>query len=150
MAARSSTPILWSGLLLSVVAFFSYPFFFVRWPLTRNFPWVNLVLFAVAIALVVVGIRRALRADSPRTAKISAIVASLLSAATFALFIFAVFVFARQLPASHGAPRVGSKAPEFQLPDTNGKPVALSQLLTSPLNGRAPKGVLLVFYRGYW
>jgi hypothetical protein len=34
--------------------------------------------------------------------------------------------------------------------DTTGKSVALSELLTSPINGQAPKGVLLVFYRGYW
>jgi len=28
--------------------------------------------------------------------------------------------------------------------------VSLNQLLTSPINGAAPRGVLLVFYRGYW
>jgi hypothetical protein len=148
MAGRPSTSIL--GLLLSVIALFSYPFFFVRWPLTRDFPWLNLLLFVIAAVLVAVGLRRSFLPDSTRLKKIAAVVASLLSAAALALFVFAFFVFARQLPASHGAPQVGSKAPEFQLPDTNGKPVALSELLTSPINGHAPKGVLLVFYRGYW
>ena len=52
-----------------------------------------------------------------------------------------------------GAPRVGDKAPEFMLADTSGKMVALSTLLSEPMpgmEGGKPRGVLLVFYRGYW
>ena len=52
-----------------------------------------------------------------------------------------------------GAPRVGDKAPEFMLADTSGKMVALSTLLSEPIPGKVggkPRGVLLVFYRGYW
>ncbi len=49
---------------------------------------------------------------------------------------------------------VGQKAPDFTLADTNGKTVSLSELLTRPIEGKAassnPKGVLLIFYRGYW
>ena len=26
----------------------------------------------------------------------------------------------------------------------------LAELRTSPINGKAPRGVLLIFYRGYW
>ena len=44
----------------------------------------------------------------------------------------------------------GKKAPEFSLSDTNGKLVSLSELLTTPVDGKTPKGVVLVFYRGYW
>ncbi len=29
-------------------------------------------------------------------------------------------------------------------------PVSLNELMTSPINGKAPRGVLLIFYRGYW
>jgi len=54
------------------------------------------------------------------------------------------------LPESKGAPKVGQKAPEFTLVDTSRKPVSLAELLSTPINGNAPKGVLLVFYRGYW
>ena len=72
----------------------------------------------------------------------------------FAFFVYGVFILARQLPPSHGSPRVGQKAPEFTLPDTNGNSVSLQQLLSTPIaaaSGQiAPKGVLLVFYRGYW
>ena len=56
-----------------------------------------------------------------------------------------------QLPASKGAPKMGEKAPEFTLPDSNGKPVKLSELLASG-EAAQKKGnwLLLVFYRGYW
>ena len=57
--------------------------------------------------------------------------------------------YARQLPASAGAPKVGEKAPDFTLPDSQGKPVRLSGLLET--GGGAPGSwVLLIFYRGYW
>ena len=37
-------------------------------------------------------------------------------------------------------------APDFVLLDISRKPVALAQLLAAPSN----KGVVLIFYRGYW
>ena len=52
--------------------------------------------------------------------------------------------------ASVGAPQVGQKAPDFTLSDTSNKPMSLAGLLTQPINGKSPKGVLLIFYRGYW
>jgi hypothetical protein len=73
-----------------------------------------------------------------------------LSVLVFGFFVFAIFIMARQLPASHAAPQMGQRAPDFTLSDTNGKPVSLSELLSSTVNGKSPKGVLLVFYRGYW
>jgi peroxiredoxin len=45
---------------------------------------------------------------------------------------------------------VGQKVPEFTLADSNGKQVSLNELLTAPIDGKTPKGALLVFYRGYW
>ena len=111
---------IWTGFVLSIFAFLSYPLVFVNWAVTRNFPWANLLLFA--------------------------------------MFIFVAFVASRWLPASTGAPQVGQKAPEFTLVDTNNKSSSLSELLSSPITSvplsaggpRAPKGVLLIFYRGYW
>jgi len=55
-----------------------------------------------------------------------------------------------QLPPSTQTPKVGEKAPEFTLPDTNEKPVKLAELLAGPEGGPKPAGVLLIFYRGYW
>ena len=49
------------------------------------------------------------------------------------------------------APR--NKAPEFTLADANGKATSLGELLTTPINvsnTAKPRGVLLIFYRGYW
>jgi peroxiredoxin len=55
-----------------------------------------------------------------------------------------MFVFARRVPASPGAPREGTAAPYFTLADSGGRTVTLSRVL------KANRGVLLVFYRGYW
>lgn len=143
---------LWVGFLFTLGAFLSYFLVFVWFPFTRDFPWANLVLFFLAAALLFVGVRRGFASDRPhptRSKIITSIVATL-SLAVFGFFVFSIFIVGRWLPASHGAPQVGQKAPDFTLTDTAGKQVSLSELLSSPINGTAPKGVLLVFYRGYW
>jgi hypothetical protein len=143
---------LWMGFLLSLAAFFSYFSIFVRFPFTRDFPWANLVIFLVAGVLLFTGLRRGFASDRPHPtrSKIVSTAVSVLSFAVFALFVFTIFVAGRWLPASKGAPQVGQRVPEFTLPDTTGKSVSLNELLTTPLNGKAPRGVLLIFYRGYW
>ena len=148
-ARRFNWPI-WAGFLLSLIAFISYFLVFVWFPVTRDFPWANLLLFAFAAVLLVLGIRRAFSPDRPRRSKILGAILTALSVAIFGFFIVAIFVIARRLPASHSAPQISQKAPDFTLSDTNGKPVSLSELLASPVNGKSPRGVLLVFYRGYW
>ncbi|MEO6392012.1 MAG: hypothetical protein ABIP75_09185 [Pyrinomonadaceae bacterium] len=151
MLRRINWP-LWSGLILSVVAFVSYFTVFVQIPAMRNFPWANLILFGLAGVALIVGVRRAFAPDRPKPtrAKLAAGVAVFLSFIVVGMFVFTVFIMARWLPPSKGAPQVGQKAPEFALSDTTGKPVSLTELRTAPINGKAPKGVLLVFYRGYW
>lgn len=139
---------LWSGFLVSVVAFVSYPFVFERWPLTRDFPWANLLLFGLAALLVPIGLRRAFSASRLRWLRItSGVFAAVLSVVIFANFALTVFVRARQLPASTHAPRVGERALDFTLPDESGAPVSLAALLspaTTP-SAQPSKGVLLVF-----
>ena len=143
---------LWTGFLLTLAAFLTYFFIFVKFPSTRDFPWANLLLFLMAGVLLFMGLRRGFAADRPHPtrSKIVSSIFSLLSVAVFAMFVFTIFVAGRWLPASKGAPQVGQRAPEFTLADTSGKQVSLNELLTTPVNGKAPKGVLLVFYRGYW
>lgn len=141
---------IWTGFLLSIFALLSYPLLFVNWAVTRDFPWANLLLFAVAIVLLFLGIRRAFAPGRRRLSKVVGSLLATLSVLILGLFIFAAFIAARWLPASTGAPQVNQKAPDFTLTDTNRKPVALSELLTQPINNRPPKGVLLIFYRGYW
>jgi hypothetical protein len=141
---------IWAGFLLTLAAAYSYPFIFVRWPVTRDFPWVNLLLFGMAIVLLYVGVRRAFASGRGTISKIGSSILAILSVGILSLFIFGAFIMARRLPASHGAPQVGQKAPDFSLADTNNKMVSLSELLSTPTKGARPKGVVLIFYRGYW
>ncbi len=150
MKNRFMTWPLWAGFLLSVLAFFSYPFFFVRFPVTRDFPWANLLIYCVAAALIVAGLQRSFGITGKRRARIVGSILTIFSVLVFALFIFVVFVFPRHLPASTHAPQIGQKAPPFTLADTSGNTVSLSDLLNQPVAGKTPSGVLLVFYRGYW
>ena len=91
---------LWAGFLLTLIAFLSYFFVFVWFETTRDFPWANLILFAGAGLLLGLGLRRAFRPNrpKPRLSKVAGAILSSLSVAIFGLFIFAVFIFARQLP----------------------------------------------------
>lgn len=141
---------LWSGFLLTFLAFLSYPFLFIEWPITRDFPWANFLLFAVALVLLFVGVRRAFRPERRLISKIVAPLLATVSVLVIAFFIFIALIQSRWLPASQAAPAVGQKAPEFTLTDTNNQPVTLASLLSQPINNKPPKGVLLIFYRGYW
>jgi hypothetical protein len=143
---------LWLGFLLVLIAVFSYPTVFVWSAVTRDFPWVNLLLFAVALVFVWQGTRRGFARDRahPVVSKVITSIFATLSVALIALFLFSFFIFARWLPSSTNAPHVGQKAPEFTLADSSGRQVSLNELLTAPIDGKTPKGALLVFYRGYW
>jgi hypothetical protein len=144
---------LWTGFLLSIFALLSYPLLFGRFPSTRDFPWANLLLCVVAALLLFLGVRRAFASTNahPVRSKIIGGVFATLGVAILGLFIFSAFIMARWLPASHGAPQVGQKAPDFTLTDTNGRQVSLAELRTTPIaTNTTPKGVLLIFYRGYW
>lgn len=152
MTARRFNWPLWVGFVLTLAAFLTYFAVFVWFPVTRDFPWANLVIFLIAGFLVVLGLRRGFASDRPHPtrSKIVSSIVGLLSLLVFAFFVFAIFIAARWLPASTGAPQVGQKAPDFTLADTTGKQVSLNELLSTPVNGSPTKGVLLIFYRGYW
>jgi len=143
---------LWAGFLLALLASFSYFAFFVQFPATRDFPWVNLVLFVLAAMLLFMGVRRGFARDRahPTRSKIVTSIVTTLGVLVIAFFLFAIFIAGRWLPASTNAPHVGQKVPEFTLSDSNNRQVSLNQLMTEPIEGKPPKGVLLVFYRGWW
>ena len=141
---------IWAGFLLSLIAAFSYPFVFVRWPVTREFPWANLVLFAIALVFLCLGLRRAFKPDKRIVTKVFSSLAAAFGVGLLAALLFMFFVMGTWLPASTGAPQIGQKAPTFTLTDPNDKPVTLAQLLTEPVNNKPARGVLLIFYRGYW
>src|SRR6202171_4548308 len=93
---RINWPI-WTGFLLSLIAFLSYFFVFIWFPVTRDFPWANLLLFGIAAALLFFGVRRAFAPDRPHPArsKIAGTVLVTFSVGIFGFFIFAAFIMAR-------------------------------------------------------
>jgi hypothetical protein len=163
---RSWNPFVWWGSVLVLVGILSYPFFFAKFIVTRDFPWLNLLLIVLGLVLLAIGILRAFRRPDAYRGKIFASILAVIMLVFVASFSFEIFVMARRLPASQRAPQVGQVAPDFTLPDSRNNAVNLSALLGSPFSpsaraagsavaasaaGQGPTaGVLLIFYRGYW
>jgi hypothetical protein len=152
MTVRGFNWPIWAAPLLGLATLFSYPLFFVRWPATRDVPWVNLLLLVATLAALTAGVRRATAPNRGWLSRVSAIAIGLLTVATLGRFVYGVFISARHLPASTGAPAVGRKAPEFTLLDQYNIPVSLASMLSTPLQpgSTPPRALLLIFYRGYW
>jgi hypothetical protein len=144
---------IWTGFLLVLAGLISYVPLFSLFPITRDFPWVNLLLLAVGATFLSSGLRRAFGQPQLYRGRIFGSILAVVSVAGIGFFSYGLFYVARQLPAAESAPRVGEKAQDFTLPDQNGKTVALAELLSSPSAGGAGAktgGVLLIFYRGHW
>lgn len=133
---------LWAGFILVLAGLFSYEFF-AQFPITRDFPWANLLIFGAGAILLIGGLNRAFRQPETYRGRIFGPIFAALSLLIFGLFAYALFYVVRQMPASAGSPQVGQKAPDFTLPDQNGKPVALTDLISQ-------KAAVLIFYRGHW
>jgi hypothetical protein len=133
---------LWVGFVVAVGGLFSYEFL-AEFPITRDFPWANLLLFGIGATLLLVGLFRAFGRPQLYRGKVFGSIFTALSLFLFAFFAYEIFYVLRQVPTAAQAPRVGEKAPEFSLPDQNGKSVALVDLLSS-------NGAVLIFYRGHW
>ena len=142
---------LWAGFLLVVGAFLAYPLVFIRFPATRDVPWATVLMFVAGLAVLASGLRRSYREPALYRGKVAGPILGVLGLLLFAFFWAGLLCFARQLPPSTGAPRVGDRAPDFTLPDQDGNAVSLSGLLSSA-GGESVRrgGVLLVFYRGHW
>jgi hypothetical protein len=129
--------------VVAVGGLFSYEFF-AQFPITRDFPWANLLLFAIGAALLMVGLFRALGRSQLYRGKIFGSILTAIALFVFAFFSYEIFYVLRQVPLSAQAPHVGEKAPEVTLLDQNEKSVALADLLTGS------RAVVLIFYRGFW
>jgi fluoride ion exporter CrcB/FEX len=133
---------IWIGFIVAVGGLFSYEFF-AQFPVTRDFPWATLLIFAVGALLLVIGIFRAFGRPQLYRGKVFGSTFAAIALLLFAFFAYEIFYVLRQVPLSAQAPRVGQRAPSFSLPDQNGKEVALNDLLS-------PNGAVLIFYRGHW
>ena len=134
---------IWIGFVFTVAGLFSYGFF-ARFPMTRDFPWANFLLFGIGIALLIVGLFRAFGRPQVYRGKIFGSIFATIAVLVVALFSYEMLYALRQVPASAGAPHVGQKAPDFLLLDQNGKAVGLGDLLSNS------RGAVLIFYRGFW
>ncbi len=135
--------LLWVGFVVAVAGLFSYGFF-VRFPITRDFPWANLLLFGIGDALLIVGLFRAFGRPQLYRGKIFGSILTAIALFLFAFFSYEIFYVLRQVPLSANAPRLGEKAPDFMLLDQNEQPVGLGDLLSGS------RAVVLIFYRGFW
>lgn len=134
---------LWLGFVLAVGGLFSYEFL-AQFPMTRDFPWANLLLFGCGAVLLIVGLFRAFGRAQVYRGKIVGTIFTAVALLCFAFFSYIIFYLVRQVPLSAQAPHVGQKAPDFILPDENGNLVGKGDLLSRS------RGALLIFYRGFW
>jgi hypothetical protein len=134
----------WVGFAIVLVALVSYVPFFAAFPATRDIPWANYLLFLIGGALLAVGVRRPFRDPERYRGKISGSILAALGFLLFALFVVSVTYLGKQIPSAATALGVNQKAPSFVLVDTTGKQVSSAGLLNDH------RGLVLVFYRGYW
>ncbi len=152
-----------AGFVLTLATFISFFGVFSRWPITRDFPWPTLVLFAVSFLLLGAGLWRAYKQSDRYRGKIFGPILTGVSLVVTSLLLFYIFILSYQMPVSAGAPKVGDTMPNIALLDQSGKPFELAQLVpalgalqegedaTEPTAGpKVAPWVLLVFYRGYW
>lgn len=126
----------WLGPLLAIVGVASYFVFFLNFAITRDVPWVNLGLLALAIGVSIVGLRRA------RGRRVLASGGLVLSLALSGFFVWYCYVFSYELPSAELALDVGAPVPAVVLRDDRGQGVDLAAISREKL--------VLVFYRGHW
>ncbi|HEY7405846.1 MAG TPA: hypothetical protein VIB39_20135 [Candidatus Angelobacter sp.] len=152
----------WLALLFVVVVIALNATAFVGIPGQGPIQWLILAFGIGAVLWAVIGVRRAFGQSHLYGGKITGCIFGVLALLVCGLVVFG-WIHARDLPSSAGAPKVGQKAPDFTLTDTNNNQVSLGQLLSTaqdgtaanatgaaPARSPAPKAVLLIFYRGYW
>src|SRR5437016_1319858 len=115
---RGRNGALWAGFLLMLLAVLSNGLFFIGVPGQQALPWLILLLSVIALALVVLGLKRVFGQPQVYRRKVSAVIVSVLSLLLFGFGLLA-FYSGRQIPPVMGAPRVGEKVPDFNLADSD-------------------------------
>lgn len=135
---------LWAGFAVVLLSVVSYIPLFTLFPITRDVPWANYLLFVAGALLLFIGMKRAFGDPQHYRGKISGSILSVLSLLMIGLFCFGTVYASKQIPAAANAPHVGQPAPAFTLAAADGKQITLADLL------KGNRGALLIFYRGYW
>ena len=139
---RRRNHLIWIGPVVSFFGLLSYFYVFARFPTLRDFPWVNLPLVLLGLALSGFGVWRAFARSRIFKGKILGSLGFVLSLGFAGLLVLYVFRITYSLPPpSHGTLEM-TQAPDFALTGNDGKTVRLSDY-----RGRK---VALIFYRGFW
>ncbi len=132
----------WGGLLITIVGAISYFTWAAQFADLRDFPILNLPIALLGTGLAGVGCVQVFKRGGGIVGKASAGIGFLLALGVAGMFGFYIFSSSAELPPAAGAPRVGTVAPAFTLPDENERPVQLADY--------RGKKVVLLFYRGFW
>src|SRR5579863_7790368 len=111
---------IWAGFAIVIVALVSYIPIFAFFPITRDIPWANYLLFLLGGGLLAVGVSRAFREPERYRGKISGSIVAVLSVLLFGFFVASILYFGKQIPSADSALRPGQPAPPFALRDTAG------------------------------
>jgi hypothetical protein len=141
---RRWNALIWAGFAIIILALVSYIPLFVLFPITRDVPWVNYLLFLLGGWLLAAGLGRAFRDPEHYRGRISGSILGALSILLIVFFIVSILYFGKKIPSPESALRTGQIAPSFTLQDAVGKQVSSSDLL------KQHHALVLVFYRGYW
>jgi hypothetical protein len=88
---------IWVGFVVAVGGLFSYEWF-AQFPITRDFPWANLLLFGIGVVLLVVGLFRAFGRPQVYRGKIFGSIFTLIAVLLVAFFSYEIFYVVRQVP----------------------------------------------------
>jgi hypothetical protein len=142
-----STPVLknhalWIGPLVTFAGAVSYFTFFARFPVLRDFPWVNLPAVLLGLGLSALGLTRAYKRASSYRGKILGPIGLVVSGLLSSVFVFYIFGLSFWLPEPTEVATGLRVAPGFSLVDHEGRSVRLEDY-------RGTK-IVLTFYRGFW
>ena len=141
-AMRRRNHLIWIGPAVTVAAVLSYFMVFARYPILRDFPWLNLPLAALGVGLSAAAVWRAARRSEVFRGKVLAPLGFALSLLLGSLFVYYIFGLSYLVPPPTEATLSLVRAPGFALASSGGETVRLDDY-----RGRK---VVLVFYRGVW
>lgn len=132
----------WIGPLVGLVGFISYFLVFARVAVLRDFPWVNLPMVFLGVALAGFGVWRAYAQSETFRGKVAAPIGLVFALFFAGLFNMYIFSLSSSIPEATELTLSLTEAPDFTLTAMDGASVQLSDY-----QGQA---VALIFYRGFW